>query len=361
MEELSETKQVKDNLQLLELMLQDARSAPSLYKPTGYWAEYEKIFLPELRTLGLQDFRRRKNSVLSMFGATDLLPISESLSYLPQWDRISRRIKIIRSFLKLSVKTRLFGKLIRYLSSTYFGMRLEDVRLLLYEFAKCYGEKNGAKPLVELKASTVGNPEDVFSINRNTYTTSILNYYIQYAYCCKYMNFDFINAMLEIGSGSGKQIEVIRKLHPHLCFYIFDLPLQLYVCEQYLSALFPDSVVSYAQTRTMKSIPEPDQGKIFFFGNWKLPELTNLKYDLFWNSAGFQEIEPEIVLNYLKYVNLQTKNYIFLNAVMEGKGILTTLEHYKNGFVNFHLKDLSRAVRLPITRSNYSFSFWIRK
>jgi hypothetical protein len=122
----------------------------------------------------------------------------------------------------------------------------------------------------------------------------------------------------------------------------------------------------------MKSIPKQRDGKIFIFGNWKLPELAFLKYDLFWNSASFQEMEPDVVLNYLKYVNQQTNKYVFLCEAMGGKelataegthGVLeqTTLEHYKKGLIDFQLQDLSRAIHLPIMRSTYSFSFWSRK
>jgi len=169
------------------------------------------------------------------------------------------------------------------------------------------------------------------------------------------MDFDSIDTMMEIGSGSGKQIEVIRKLHPDVCFYVIDVPPQLYVCEQYLSVLFPDSVVSYRRTRTMKIIPEERQGKVFIIGNWKIPELASLNYDLFWTSASFQEMEPDIVLNYLKYVNQQVNKYVFLCEVMEGQqlanvkgeyGVLerTKLEHYRIGLRDFRLQDLSRAV-----------------
>ena len=51
-------------------MLRDTQEGPELYRPTNYWKLYEKIFLPELKEKVLKDFRRRKGSVLSSFGAT---------------------------------------------------------------------------------------------------------------------------------------------------------------------------------------------------------------------------------------------------------------------------------------------------
>jgi len=220
----------------------------------------------------------------------------------------------------------------------------------------------------------VGSPEGVFSINGKFYTTRLLYYYIHYAYCCKYVDFNTIDTIMELGAGAGNQIGVIKRLHPHITFYVFDIAPQLYVCQQYLSALFPDSVISYRQTRTMNELPEEQAGKIFIFGNWKISELAGLSYDLFWNSASFQEMEPNIVSNYLEYVNQQTKKYVYLFERMQGQprarregsqGVLepTTFEHYKLGLKDFQLQDMSNAniIMLEDYAKGYSFSFWRRQ
>ena len=369
--------QVKDDPELLELMMQDYLSVSNLFKPTNYWSYYEKAILSELRELGLHDFRGRNNSSFSSFGATDLFPFSALLNLGTRLNLspYNPRLMIMRFFVKtylkiMKLQTQLTRNSIKRPSDEYRGINLS-----CYKFAKSYGEENGAKPIDEFEDSLVGNPENVFYVNDKLYTDSLLSHYIHYAYCCKHMNFDSIDTIMEIGSGSGKQIEVIKKLHKHLCFYVFDISPQLYVCEQYLSTLFPDSVVSYRQTRTMKSIPEQRKGKIFIFGNWKIPELTNLNPDLFWNSASFQEMEPAVVLNYLKYVNQLTTKYVFLNEKMKGKevaktkgkfGVLeqTKLEHYKRGLKDFQLEDLSRTIFLPRISSLFSsfkYSFWKRK
>jgi len=370
MKEESTGQQVRDDSELLELMMQDITSASNFFKPTNFWTNYEKIFLPEIRALGLKDFRRRKNSVLSSFGATDL----SSLSLATPIPLLKFAQKPFKFFLKMSLKVRKMKTLLNHNPVKYAGIGNRDINLFCYEFAKSYGEKNGAKPIHEFEASHIGNPENVFYINGKMYTNSLLNYYVNYAYCCKFMNFDSIHTIMEIGCGSGKQVEIIKKLHPHITFYLFDIPPQLYVAEQYLSALFSDSVVSYRKTRTMKSIPEKQKGKIFIFANWKIPELANLNYDLFWNSASFQEMEPHVVLNYLKYVNQQTVKYATLTELMTGmkktnaegqQGVLekTKLQHYKKGLKDFQMQDLSKTITLPplFRLTKPSFSFWKRK
>ena len=54
-------------------MLEDSKNSSEIYHPSNYWNLYEKKFISELRKLGLQNFRRRKNSILSSFSGTDLL------------------------------------------------------------------------------------------------------------------------------------------------------------------------------------------------------------------------------------------------------------------------------------------------
>lgn len=367
MNQLDIAVQVRDDVDLLDLMLTDTKNSPSIYQPTNYWQNYEYIFLSELRSKGLTDFRRRKNSVLSSFGGTDLLPLSRHLEHLTIWGRNAPVVRIVNRLLRIERLHRLYD----FIASAVTGASLEDVRLLHYEIARGFGTGNNVKPVSELEASLVGNPEDVFSVNGKKYTTSILYYYIQYAYCSQYMDFNSIGSVMELGSGAGKQIEVIKKLHPQLCFFVFDIPPQLYICEQYLSALFPDSVVPYRDTRKMKRLPDVREGKIFIFGNWKLAEIEGLDYDLFINSASFQEMEPDVALNYLRYVDQQATRYVFLHQLMKGKnraarkgeaGVLepTTLTHYKKGLEHFHLLDLSKSIILAHMSAPYEFSFWER-
>jgi putative sugar O-methyltransferase len=245
---------------------------------------------------------------------------------------------------------------------------------LCYEFAKCYGELNGAKSIENFDGSLSGNPENYFYVNGHLYTSSLLDYYIRYAYCCKFLNFDSIDSLLEIGTGSGKQVEIIKKLHPNITFYVLDIPPQLYLSEQYLSKIFPDSVISYKKTRKMTKIPNEREGKIFILGNWKISQIENLKYDLFWNAVSFQEMEPDVVLNYLQFVNRQTRKYVFLYENLKGKevasvkgnhGVLnqTNLDHYKNGLKDFEIKNSSKVIRPPRLSSgpNSRFMFWEKK
>ena len=71
MRDASTVQQVSDDAGLLKLMMDDMAAAPELYRPGNYWKNYENLFVPEIANLGLRDFRRRRDSVLTTFGATD--------------------------------------------------------------------------------------------------------------------------------------------------------------------------------------------------------------------------------------------------------------------------------------------------
>jgi putative sugar O-methyltransferase len=331
--------EIIDDTPLMELMIDDLKKAPEIYRPTVYWARFQEDLAEELRQKGLKDFRRRKESHLDRFGAVDIDPV---------WDFLYNTKDNVLIPLQMALKLRLkFAK---------------NEKRDRYDIARKYGEERNARPLSSLQASEVGNPEDIFDVERRKYTTHLLTKYVEYAYASKFLNFDKINTVMEIGAGAGKQVEVLRKLHPHLCFYLFDIAPEQYVCQQYLSALFPNDVISYRDTRQMTEMPTAEKGKIFIFGNWKLPSIKNLEYDLFWNSASLDETELPVAQNYLSFVNKQAR-YIYLKMTMKGVRHTqqpVTIENIKPTLSNFKQVDASKMLQLPkiLPWISYRFTFW---
>ena len=354
--------QVDDRPDLLKLMREDSSLAPDIYHTTNYWSFYEQMFIPELIEHGLTDFRRRYPSILNSFGATDLTPpwIIDVRQWLIFGNRIAHKIPFMNELLMLL--NRILNKLLHLMPYYLNYVKSTSVRSSGSE-----AEKVGAKSVFEFEASLNGNPQDVINVGNKSYTTSMLIYYLRYVYCSGFLDFGNLNTLVELGSGSGKQIEVIRKLHPDICFFVFEIPPQLYVCEQYLSSVFPESVVSYKQTRESSFTPKIEKGKIYIIGNWRFPIVENLSIDLFWNSASFQEMEPNVVSHYLHFVNEKAKNcYLFekmdgkeLASDLEGGGVLeqSTIQDYYAGLSNMKLIDLSRAkypknslLHIPLSR-----------
>ena len=66
--------QIDDDLSLLSLMVSDMESSSALYQPTKYWTEYTYEVIELIRKIGLHDFRRSNEEVLSRFGCLDTAP-----------------------------------------------------------------------------------------------------------------------------------------------------------------------------------------------------------------------------------------------------------------------------------------------
>ena len=364
--------QVPDRPELLKLMLDDLASAPAVFRPTNYWSVYEQRFVPELRDRGLVDFRRRRGTVLSSFGATDYRPRGAYLDFsrsrvfgnrvtqfLPGWKRLLGRLNDLFNREDLSPAT-----------LDVYDCGVRELQESAFRLTQLYGEHAGARPLDCIELSSAGNPEDVFEIAGRSYTMRALYYYLRYAYCCQFVDFDDIDLMVELGSGMGRQIEIIRKLHPQVRIIAFDIPPQLYVCSQFLSAVFPDALIGYETTRTFRALPNLPVGSVAICGTWLFPLLRDQHVDLFWNAVSFQEMEPEVVENYLSYV-APAADAVYLQQRMNGKeqaraagepGVLrpTTLEDYRRGLPNHTLTDMSTCLRPLGTLPDHSDSFWRR-
>jgi putative sugar O-methyltransferase len=361
--------QVKDDFELLSLMMNDTAAADPLYQPTPYWKDYERQFLPELKRLGLRDFRRRHNSILACFGATDLVPCVDLRCSRLVYNRWVRKLPgwaaLIRGANALARQCESCG----LLASN--GITLGDILESTYGMTAAIGNASRAEPLEKLDVSLAGNPEAVFVKQGRHYTPAAFYYYLRYAYCCRHTSFADGLLIAELGSGSGKQIEVIKKLHPDTRFFLFDIPPQLYVCEQYLKAVFPGQVVSYRETREWSQLALPKQGQICILPNWKFPKLASSGCGLFWNAASFQEMEPDVVANYLTHVRIASKA-VYLQEKMHGKEVAlkpgmhgvreqTTLRHYEAGLEDFQRVDLSPCLTPVLNQPSlygYYDSFW---
>lgn len=341
---MSQIEQVQDAPEILAAMNQDMQAASDLYRPTNYWEFYRKSFQPELDQQGLHDFRRRKGSILYSFGANDLIERrlfdaqkvrlihNKFTTKIPGWKGVENLISSIGSgFISL------------------FPEWKKKIWERPFYYAQQVGKDLGAPPLENIDLPTIGNPEERIEVNGKTYTSSMLYYYMRYAYAQKYIDLNKVQTVVELGSGSGKNIVYLKKLHPHLTILLFDISPQLYVCEQFLKSVFPGQVVSYADNRDRTDLNNLEPGKIHVFGSWHMPLLAGQQFDVFWNCASFQEMEPHVVLNYLSFVQQSVKQ-VYLMAKMDGKeqasdegtkGVLNPVkfEHYQEGLKGFSMID----------------------
>ncbi|MBB4640091.1 putative sugar O-methyltransferase [Rhizorhapis suberifaciens] len=301
-----EAMQVQDDIALLDMMLSEQKAAPSIYQWTNYWAKKCNMAVAYLREAGLKDFRRirapRKTpaATFAAFGAVDLMPplASEAIMSVVQ----NRAVQ------------------------------------------------SHARNVYELPASRVGNPEG-FEHQGVFFTLSWLNYYLRYVYVSRFLDLSG-KIVVEIGSGSAKQAHLLKMAHPDATILIFDIPPQIYVANQYLKSVLPGEVVPFEESRILTSFDQIQRGKIHIFGNWHIDILRGATFDLLWNAASFQEMEPDVVGHYIDAA--AGAKDVYLMQAMGGQSVAaapgqngvieaTTLETYQSALSRYEMIDESTA------------------
>lgn len=333
--------EIKDDMELLDMEISEAKKVPEIYKPTNYWLHYVDDIVINLKKDGMKALRNKPSSVYSVFGGSDY-----QLDYF--------RVKKKGSF----PPTYFFDKYY----TVWSAIPKENLQTLAYQQAYYLDKKYNVNKLNELSVSLVGNPMDVFYIEEKPYTINFLNYFIQYIYLCRFIDFNKIKVFIDLGCGLSKVTEIIHRLHPHVMILLFDIVPTVYTIEMYWKSLFGDSVKGYREVKDLKEL-KYDAGKVYVFPNWMIPIIKTMPVDVFMNSGSFQEMEKNVVDNYLSFVNGNAR-YVYLRAKMTGnekakhKGDYGSIEPvkkevYLSSLSNYDIVDNSPSIFSLLVKSGY--------
>ena len=356
--------QVDDDASLLELMVDDMEASGAFYRPTKYWKNYTAAIIELFRKVGLRDFRRSKEKVLATFGCVDTIPELQLSAFLNRSKNLTQdQLKNIEPYMEFANSLWEQGVPVGpggLAVANFFSMseRLADAKAL----------KVGLKPFTELSISRFGNPygfikEESHRTFRSIYYFNFVCFVAQFADLSKY------TTVVEIGSGSGMQAEILKKLFPQLTIVLLDLAPQLYTAERYLTKSFPDDVVPYRESNSNNWDGSLIPGKIYFLPLRAIENLAPKGKVLFWNAASFGEMEPGIVKNYAKYISSFSAN-LFLMQHFSGKHgprVSVTMPVYEKAFSSYTLIAKSQSTRAdsvtPIIEHDdfYHDTFWQRK
>ena len=356
--------QVDDDASLLELMVDDMEASGAFYRPTKYWKGYTAAIIELFRKVGLRDFRRSKERVLATFGCVDTIPELQLSTFLNRSKNLTQeQLKNIEPYMEFANSLWEQGVPVGpggLTVANFFSMseRLADAKAL----------KVGLKPFTELSISRFGNPygfikDESHRTFRSIYYFNFVCFVAQFADLSKY------TTVVEIGSGSGMQAEILKKLFPQLTIVLLDLAPQLYTAERYLTKSFPDDVVPYRESNSNNWDGSLVPGKIHFLPLRAIENLAPKGKVLFWNAASFGEMEPGIVKNYAKYISSFSAN-LFLMQHFSGKHgprVSVTMPVYEKAFSSYTLIAKSQSTRAdsvtPIIEHDdfYHDTFWQRK
>lgn len=339
------------NTELLESLLNASKNAPQIFRETPYWAKYRQEILEEVKKMDITALRSGRHPRLASFGFGEFSP---KRSF---YNRAKDTVKLLWKYFFL-------GQPYTSPPLAPYSLTTRDVQEMAYRHCELLGLLTGSKPIATLETSRFGNPSDIFEINGKPYTMAFLEYYTRYCFVHKATGLTGNEVIVELGSGSGHQAEIIKKIHAGMTILCFDLPVQLFLCEQYLTNVIgKEQIVSAAETLHWQDLSKVRKGAIHFFGNWQFPLLKDYSFDLFWNAASFGEMEPEVVQNYLSYV-LGNATWIYLLQISQGKLRVTQkirFEDYDSWVKGYELKekqDAYQAHRKLVEEGPYFQAVW---
>lgn len=292
-------------LDMLDVMLEDMRQADPLYSPTDFWAIGGARVMEEISANGLSRFRSHKS-------ANDFfVPLYSRPYYQAHQDLID---PIISWLDKLPYYRRAGTDLQRFL--TGYVNAFSDYRVFRA------GDSGGFPSLADVSESDIGKPVEQFLFEGRRYSCSFLNYLRGLVFLKRTVQPKRLASVLEIGGGFGSLGEIMLKSDPGTVYIDVDLPPVAGVSTYYLKEVFgAKAVMGYDETRDLARIDLaqlPASCRALVLCPWQLPKLQG-SVDLFVNFISFQEMEPDVVMNYIDLVQGLAPKSVLLRNLREGK------------------------------------------
>ncbi len=301
---------IQNDNELMELLVQDMKGQDAIWKPSSYWLEYCDRILHHLRKEGLDSFRSDWNLVKG-YG---YFPIMEPLK-TEEKPRAVSRFPWPFTHKGNSSDLDAFQNLQKRYERQYDAAITCHLSLLYHWLSQ--GEYAG-ELLRSVVESDVGDPK-VYKIDGRNFSPNFLRRINTAAiYLQNFRNKNYSH-IIEIGGGYGVAPEIFGNWKPveDGFFVSIDIPPIIYIQTQYLKSIFPGKIIDYRDVRELDRISEKDvKGKFVLLPPWSLPRL-DVDFDCLYNSASFQEMEVDIVTNYLNLVLPRCRS-AFITSLIAG-------------------------------------------
>jgi len=336
-----------DDIDLLFLMLADAKHQNAIYLPGPYWEGKTKSAIFEIINRGIMDFRGNSSQIANSYADNIFMDARESYNH-----GLKRRIT--KFFTCRFPFRRIFDSQIS-LTKNYANSYIECIQKILL-----MKERTGA--LLEeyfIPDSILGDCIFKARIEGRDYSVHYLNLLEQHDNIAKHINFKGAESIFEIGGGFGANIHLLLSNYKNIKKVLYlDIPPNLYVGTQYLKAFYGSSVYDYRDLRKRERInfSNNDELEIFCIAPWQIENFGS-SVDIFFNSHSFVEMPENVVQNYASKINefhnsdktaiaLTTYDQFDLNSTFHPN----KLPHYFKGrkFHNFEKESLVDSKRKNI-------------
>ena len=178
----------------LENLIEQYENSPIEFQATKYWEKYKIPIIKTVSRMDINDLQSGKHSILSSFGFSEF---------------------VFRKLNSFKVKCKLMAFMLWkiFVKSEFnipYSIDIDDIREMSFRHCKQYSELTGFKDISSVEVSKFGNPDDIFEVNEKPYSMQFLGFYIRSCFAHKHIKFLGNEVIVELGSGSGHQIEVLK-------------------------------------------------------------------------------------------------------------------------------------------------------
>jgi putative sugar O-methyltransferase len=280
---------MKEEPELLDVMMQDLGEQKAVYRPGPYWSGYSKRIVNAIRSSGIARFRGNHSVSKGYADSVGLDPITQ---FEGTW-----KLRLLRCLANAPViKTKLLPNYLKNINGYYKSLS----KYRSYYYQKEFGEWLDTYDLPD--TMTAGCQEFV-EINGKKISIHYINILMRIHNFSQHIDFGKLHSVFEIGGGYGANIHLLLHLYPNIKKVLYlDIPPVLYVGTQYLKQFF--RVTDYLATRREEelSFEDNDELEILAICPWQIAKVR-AENDLFWNAASFQEMEVDIIRNYMAFIN----------------------------------------------------------
>ena len=315
--------ELKDDLELLDIMLIDSKSQPHLYHPGPYWATKAKNAANEIKRCGIADFRGSANLIGLSYADNLYIDIRNAYNHglrrLPLW--LTKTYPLSKIYESQVRWTESYANENIIYAQEILNIK-ENTRVLLKKYTVPY--------------SLLGKCLRKAEIDGHDYSIHYLNLLEQHDNIASRIKFNDAYSIFEIGGGFGTSIHLLLENYKNIRKVLYlDIPPNLYVGTQYLKAFYGTAVFDYRALKHLDSIKfsADDNIEIFCIAPWQIEKFESA-VDIFMNSHSFVEMPNNVVKNYVDKFNGFPES---INAAI----VLTTYDGF-NLNTTFHPSELPK-------------------
>lgn len=280
--------ELREDIGLLEAMLNDSSNQAPIYQPGRYWQAKAKNSVHEIKRCGLSDFRGSKNLIGLSYADNLFMDIRDSFNH-------GFKKRFARWMTKAYPLSLIFDAQVQWTES-YANASIKYAE----EFLNLKERAINLLKRYKMPYSLLGNCLAKVRICGQEVSLEYLNTLEQHDNIAQYINFNAAESVFEIGGGFGTRIHLLLENHKNIRKVLYlDIPPNLYVGTQYLRAFYGASVFDYGDLKKRESISfsRDNSLEIFCIAPWQIENFKST-VDIFLNSHSFVEMPAAVVKNY---------------------------------------------------------------